>query len=355
MGTRTADAMPRSQRGAFATTSAAATKSLAMEPAPFAGWHHRLLGVARDKAVLNGMSGALAGTIAASVTTPLEVLKLRLQVQTQTKYSSILRGLVTIFREEGMRGLYRGLGPTLVAMPPNWAIYFTSYESARTWLGREGGSAMDAVSHVGVNAAAASFAGVVTCAATNPLWVVKTRIQVQELKETSLKNFQSTYRGTMHALRRIAHEEGVSGLYSGFAPSILLVTNVAIMLPLYEELKTSLAAHLQAQEGHRAGPGGGPPALSASEIAVCSSLAKCIASCVTYPQEVVRSRMQVSGRFGGVLKTAAEVYAEGGLTAFYRGCLTNLSRTIPSAAVTFTSFEVISRQLRALLDPASEG
>jgi len=42
------------------------------------------------------------------------------------------------------------------------------------------------------------------------------------------------------------------------------------------------------------------------------------------------------------------VYAEEGVAGFYKGCLTNLVRTTPAAALTFTSFELIARRLKAM-------
>ena len=91
--------------------------------------------------------------------------------------------------------------------------------------------------------------------------------------------------------------------------------------------------------------------LTAVELACASAVAKMVASSVTYPHEVIRSHMHVQGLgpFGGVLGLIAKIHAEGGgLRAFYRGVGTNLVRTTPAAAITFTSYELISRQFQEL-------
>ena len=283
------------------------------------------------------------GALTATFVCPLDVLKTRLQVQriSGTKRVGIVGGLSGIVRAEGVAGLYRGLAPTLMALLPNWAVYFSVYGRLKSALTTRGGRQVAATP--AVHMAAAAGAGAATLLATNPLWVVKTRLQTQHLNISYAGKARAAggpYRGTFDALARIAREEGVRGLYSGLAPSMAGICHVAIQFPLYEAAKARAAA----RRGVR------PDELTAAELVATSAASKMVASTVTYPHEVVRSYMHVSGSgpLAGLAEACRAIYREDGARGFYRGCGTNLLRTTPAAALTFTSFELIARGMRRL-------
>ncbi|XP_028073280.1 nicotinamide adenine dinucleotide transporter 2, mitochondrial-like isoform X8 [Camellia sinensis] len=111
---------------------------------------------------------------AATFVCPLDVIKTRLQVHglpeahhSGPKGSIIITSLQNIIRTEGLKGLYRGLSPTLVALLPNWAgqsnICISSFIQS-LWENNHIRSYVFGV-------------GAVTAIAANPLWVVKTRLQ----------------------------------------------------------------------------------------------------------------------------------------------------------------------------------
>lgn len=297
----------------------------------------------------NAVAGATAGVIAATFVCPLDVIKTRLQVHGLPKLgvgapkgSVLVSSLEQIFYKEGLRGMYRGLSPTILALLPNWAVYFTVYEQLKSRLGSDDGNHQLSV---GANMMAASGAGAATIVAINPLWVVKTRFQTQGMKAGVLP-----YKSTVSALRRIAHEEGIRGLYSGLVPALAGITHVAIQFPIYEQVKGYLANRRDeaAVDKH-----------PTFDVLVASSVSKICASTLTYPHEVVRSRLQDQGhhsekRYTGVTDCVRKIIQQEGISGFYRGCATNLLRTTPAAMITFTSFEMINRFLVKLFDPDTQ-
>ncbi|KAF8040276.1 hypothetical protein BT93_B2496 [Corymbia citriodora subsp. variegata] len=128
-------------------------------------------------------AGAAAGTIAATLVCPLDVIKTRLQVHgvpSGHKGSIIITSLQNIMKQEGVKGLYRGLSPTILAHLPNWAVYFTVYDRLK-------GLVHSHVDHgyqvsTGAHMIAAVGAGAATAITTNPLWVLVTRLQIQGVR-----------------------------------------------------------------------------------------------------------------------------------------------------------------------------
>ncbi|XP_066389018.1 uncharacterized protein [Miscanthus floridulus] len=79
------------------------------------------------------LGGGLSGITAASMTYPLDLVRTRLAAQTNTAYyRGISHALYAICRDEGVRGLYKGLGATLLGVGPSIAVSFSVYETLRS-------------------------------------------------------------------------------------------------------------------------------------------------------------------------------------------------------------------------------
>ena len=105
-----------------------------------------------------------------------------------------------ILRESGVRGLYRGLGPTILGYLPTWAIYFAVYDGIKTAFGEVPTGVYTTNSSERIYPAAqvkgyqpvarehpwtlhilsAMTAGATSTICTNPLWVIKTRFMVRK-------------------------------------------------------------------------------------------------------------------------------------------------------------------------------
>jgi solute carrier family 25 folate transporter 32 len=294
----------------------------------------------------SAVAGSAAGAATAVAICPLDVIKTRMQVQKHhaeggPKYKGLFHSASLIAREEGLRGLYKGLSPTLMALIPSWAVYFSTYEMLKSRLCRI--HFFETSPHAR-HLAASIGAGAVNAIVLSPIWVVRTRLQVQETNR---------YTGVVHCLRTIVREEGFRALYRGLSPSFLGLIHVAVQFPAYEMCKGWLV------EWHKKHP---KPAselepgetdvdamdkLPVLEIVFASAASKLLASVVAYPHEVLRSKMQQSTSGKSIVPLSVHLFRKGGIKAFYRGLSVNLVRVVPAAAITFTTFELTMRLLGA--------
>ena len=132
-----------------------------------------------------------------------------------------------------------------------------------------------------VHLCAAAIAGIATGTATNPIWVVKTRLQLSASERPAVAlpatapRSGSLFGGSVSTIRQIAREEGIRGFYKGLSASYLGVTEGTIQWVLYERLKR-LTASTEGAGGLQEWAG----------MVASAGTAKCVASLITYPHEV---------------------------------------------------------------------
>nr|XP_037274785.1 mitochondrial basic amino acids transporter-like [Rhipicephalus microplus] len=136
-----------------------------------------------DSIWAHAASGVLAGAVQSVISSPVELAKTRLQIQGQSGARALYKGPVDclrqILRVEGLRGAFRGFGPTLLRDAPGFAVYFASYEQMvrlggdGTFTGAKGTAAL---------MAAGGLAGVFSWMACYPMDVLKSRIQVDGMR-----------------------------------------------------------------------------------------------------------------------------------------------------------------------------
>ncbi|CAI0412157.1 unnamed protein product [Linum tenue] len=179
--------------------------------------------------------GGMAGITAATTTYPLDLVRTRLAAQTNVLYyRGIGHALQTICREEGVLGLYKGLGATLLGVGPNIALSFSVYESLRSlWQSQRPDDPT-----VAVSLACGSLSGIASSTVTFPLDLVRRRKQL----EGAGGRARVYTTGLFGIFKHIIKTEGFRGLYRGIMPEYYkVVPGVGICFMTYETLKVLLA------------------------------------------------------------------------------------------------------------------
>jgi len=180
------------------------------------------------------LGGGLSGITAASMTYPLDLVRTRLAAQTNTAYyRGISHALFAICRDEGFRGLYKGLGATLLGVGPSIAVSFSVYETLRSHWQIE----RPYDSPVLISLACGSLSGIASSTFTFPLDLVRRRMQLEGAGGRA--RIYNT--GLFGTFGHIVRTEGFRGLYRGILPEYCkVVPGVGIIFMTYEMLKAIL-------------------------------------------------------------------------------------------------------------------
>ncbi|XP_052145914.1 folate transporter 1, chloroplastic isoform X2 [Oryza glaberrima] len=233
----------------------------------------------------NAAAGAAAGFATVATLHPLDVVRTRFQVSggrgcyDLPPYRNTAHAVYTIARSEGLRGLYAGFYPAVLGSTVSWGLYFFFYNRAKQRYLQGKDDQLRPVHHL----VSAAEAGALVCLFTNPIWLVKTRLQLQ-----TPSHHTSRYSGFSDALRTILKEEGWLALYRGIGPGLLLVTHGAIQFTAYEELRKALifAKSRQTRTDNRSCD----DSLNSIDYAALGAGSKVTAILLTYPYQVIRAR-----------------------------------------------------------------
>ncbi|PAA60242.1 hypothetical protein BOX15_Mlig000233g2 [Macrostomum lignano] len=174
----------------------------------------------KDTMLNNIMCAAVAGTVSSCCATPTDVLKVRLQASglcPSNRYTgSLINIFRTIYREEGLRGLWRGTGPTAQRATLICSVQLPTYEAAKRFLTRhqllKDGGVCHFVSSIG--------AGVASAAACNPIDVIKSRMMNQHYSSCSTKG-AGLYTSSWDCLLQTCRAEGLRALWKGLVPNCM--------------------------------------------------------------------------------------------------------------------------------------
>ncbi|WWC90540.1 uncharacterized protein L201_005476 [Kwoniella dendrophila CBS 6074] len=302
-------------------------------------------------------SGALSGLSSAIVLQPLDLLKTRLQQSSLDEDGKLvkrrrIRGVVKqVLRDDGVQGLWRGTVPTLVRNVPGVAIYFYSLSSIRhrlssipyfavtvpvpstssTLLSSTGAptkshsrSAIIKLSSTG-NLMAGAIARTSVGFILSPITVIKARFE---------SNRYANYHSIPSALASLYRTNGIRGFFQGFtATAVRDAPYAGLYLVFYEKWKDLLG------KVH-----GIPNAALHSGSGVMAAV---LATLITSPADVVKTRMQVNPTDHPTLRKAVvRVLQDRGPLGLFSGTSLRISRKAASAAIGWTVYEALLIFLR---------
>lgn len=295
------------------------------------------------------VGGAVGGMAAALITSPLEVVKTRLQIRGQSGPFGTLTtfGVMrSIRRNESVYGLWRGITPTLIGVIPARAIYFGAYSTLKEKFTSYG------LNGCLYNFMSAAGAGSLSATLCCPIWVVKTRLQLmpahamttamarQNVLSVGFAKFDTaiatTARPQFSSIRQVAlymyRKEGSRAFFRGLSASYWGISESAIQFALYEECKD----HIKEP--------------SNLKYFLTAGICKLLASVCTYPHEVVRTRMRdqrapmnsVKLEYKSMIQSIIKIYKEEGRHGLYSGMPAHLMRVVPNAAILFLVVEAVA-------------
>lgn len=299
--------------------------------------------------VASFIAGGVAGAVSRTVVSPLERLKILLQVQSggHTEYKmSIGKALKKIWREEGFRGMMAGNGTNCIRIVPYSAVQFGAYNLYKPFFASSSGEPLSPARRLLCGAAA----GITSVTFTYPLDIVRTRLSIQSASFAGLSKHGAGKKlpGMWETMVMMYKTEGgFPALYRGIVPTVAGVAPyVGLNFMIYESVR-----HYFTAEGQQ-----NPTAMGKLAAGAISGA---LAQTCTYPLDVLRRRFQINTMSGmgykykGIFDAVSVIVAQEGVKGLYKGIAPNLLKVAPSMASSWLSFEM-TRDFFLRMDPEKE-
>lgn len=290
----------------------------------------------------NALSSTLGASVVATVVTPFDVIKIRLQAHVcpvggtspcddPHHVAGSFDAVRKIVRAEGVRGLWRGLNVTLLLAIPTTGLYFTLYEAFRERIADVCPQASKPVSAV----VAGASARIAAASVASPLELARTSLQA---------GVGGPHATVWSVLKHVRKNDGLLAWWRGLGPTLLRDAPFsAIYWSAYEMLKDPKRSLLPGRLFNRG-----------SELAVYLGAgigAGGLAALCTVPPDVVKTRRQSSfvksadGRSvaPSSLMIARQIVDDEGLRGLFRGAGPRVAKVAPACAIMMGSYEVLRK------------
>ncbi|KAB1214016.1 Mitochondrial thiamine pyrophosphate carrier [Morella rubra] len=332
------------------------------------------------RAAIDATAGAIAGGISRTLTSPLDVIKIRFQMSLdlkgsgivqlepttswavlrsncsgRSKYTGMLQATKDIFREEGLAGFWRGNVPALLMGMLYNAIQFTVLHKFKTFAA--GSSKTEDHIHLSpyLSYVSGALAGCAATLGSYPFDLLRTILASQ--------GEPKVYPNMRSAFLDMVRTHGFRGLYAGLSPTLVeIVPYAGLQFGTYDTFKrwtmawnwnrSSNSSLTSTEDG-----------LSSFQLSLCGLAAGTCAKLVCHPLDVVKKRFQIEGlqrhpRYGArvehdayrnMFHAVCQILQLEGWAGLYKGIVPSTVKAAPVAAVTFVAYEYTSDWLESIL------
>ncbi|KAG6010709.1 mitochondrial thiamine pyrophosphate transporter [Claviceps lovelessii] len=290
-------------------------------------------------------AGAVAGLVSRFIVAPLDVVKIRLQLQPYSlsdpltplrstpAYHGTVATLKRILQHEGLTALWKGNVPAELMYVCYASIQFSAYRTTTLLLQTALPTRLPDAAESFI---AGASSGALATAITYPLDLLRTRFAAQ-----GRTRIYSSLRGAVRDIRR---DEGYRGFFRGIGPGLAqIVPYMGLFFVTYEGLRMQLAG-LNMPWG--------------SGDATAGVMGSVVAKTVVFPLDLVRKRIQVQGptrsryvygdipEYSGTLRALSSIFRREGFRGLYKGLPVSLLKSAPAGAITVWTYE---RSLKILI------
>ncbi|KAK2846711.1 hypothetical protein Q5P01_009710 [Channa striata] len=289
------------------------------------------------QAIIDFSAGAIGGTACVLSGQPFDTTKVKMQTF-PTMYRGFIHCFVSTFRQVGIRGLYKGSTPALIANISENAVLFLSYglcqDVVRFVSRMDKGAELSDLQKASAGSLASIFSSMAIC----PTELVKCRLQAMHEMEASGRIASGQRSTVWTVVKTVLKANGPLGFYQGLTSTMVReIPGYFCFFGAYELSRSTFAKYMGT---HKDGIGILPLMFSGGFGGACLWL-------VVYPIDCVKSRIQVyslAGRQEGFMKNFMGILRNEGFTALYSGLTPTMIRTFPANGALFLAYE-FSRKL----------
>ncbi|KAI8342196.1 mitochondrial carrier domain-containing protein [Choanephora cucurbitarum] len=280
------------------------------------------------------IAGTIGGWSQVLVGQPLDTVKVRMQTQPSPPiYKNATDCIQQLVRQEGIKGLYRGVMPPLAGIGFCNAVMFMSNGFFRRLLQKENKPL--SIAEMGI---AGSMAGSVMAFLNCPIELLKVKLQTQDPKGViGLKGkLEPPYKGVIDCGIRSVRSQGWMGIYRGMGMTLLRdVPGYFAYFFCYETTKKLLQSMNKDNQ------------LSTLDLLLAGGLSGLAAWIPSYPQDVIKSCYQNDSRYKSYGQVFKDILKTRRFKAFFNGLSPAMARAFPANAATFFAYEMTMDALKS--------